>query len=247
MKWQAYVAVIFMAGAALLACSSSGGKKGSRAAGASSTATSTSTAKKNTAKPKTNKQTTDDEASCLGMTIDCDKQASGGGGDDSGDVTGEETSTVDDTSTTTTTDDGLDDGNSGVAEAADPDKEYFASILNPEQKETCHAQGMPFFRDHGDGGVNSGTGGRCYDGATYPPAYSCDRAGIASVSSSPELKAALDQLEGEGWYIDDCGVFNQKPIILLACYTAGDDACRKIEDIDNKTLVIKSKVIKLGG
>lgn len=202
--------------------SDSGADTDSDAAGAADTTASTGT-----------------EAAAAG---DC---ATSSGGDGIGSSDG--TASADgDTDADMGTDTGTDTatGNNGVASGADPIKEAFEPYINPEEKKNCHDQGLAFYRDQDE----TNQYGRCYEGAQWPAPFECNREGVLKAfNNNAQVKTVLDKKDAEGWYYDDCGVMNGKPVVFFACYTKGDGVCVKIDDISPTTLSILGEVLRTGG
>jgi hypothetical protein len=175
-------------------------------------------------------------AASTAASDDC--SASSGGGDVGG---SDGTASADDD-----TDAGTDTaaGNNGVATGSEPIKEAFEPYVNPEEKKNCHDQGLAFYRDQDE----THQFGRCYDGAQWPAPFECNREGVLKAfNNNAQVKTVLDEKDAKGWYYDDCGVMNGKPVVFFACYTKGDGVCVKIDAIAPTTLSILGEVLRTGG
>lgn len=184
---------------------------------------------------------TDTEAATATDTSASDDCGASSGGDDIG---GSDGSASVDGGADAATDTGTATGNNGVAGGAEPIKEAFEPYVNPEEKKNCHDQGMPFYRDQDE----TNQYGRCYEGAQWPASFECNREGVLKAfNNNAQVKTVLDTKDAEGWYYDDCGVMNGKPVVFFACYTKGDGVCVKIDDISASTLSILGEVLRTGG
>lgn len=101
-------------------------------------------------------------------------------------------------------------------------------FVEPEAKLLCHDQGRPFFRKTDADNLY----GICDTSAGHPAPFACTYDGaLKAFNNSQTVKAFLDNKVAKGWYFDDCGVIDNRPVVYFACYTKGDNLCVKISEI----------------
>lgn len=100
-------------------------------------------------------------------------------------------------------------------EGMEPDAAFYEGALNPPELTACHDQGKMFDRESQ----------ACLT-AGYPATFKCDHAGVlAAFGNDPTVATELNSRDAGKWIYDQCGVLNNKPYVLLACFVTDDQDC----------------------
>lgn len=122
---------------------------------------------------------------------------------------------------------GTEGGEAEAGSDGDPENPDVVAALelleNPPELKTCHGQNNAFFRKERTGEPN----GYCETDVSYPAGFTCNRAGILTAfKNNSQVKSLLDEYEAAGYFYDQCGERNGKPVVYMACFTnGGADDC----------------------
>lgn len=134
-----------------------------------------------------------------------------------------------DTETDTDTDSDSDsdsDSSSDCGDDGDYENEYtdgYEELLNPPELEECHDKGKVYDRKNGE----------CHKAKIAE--FSCDRSGVIEAFKKVGVDAGsrLSEIEGDGYKIDQCGIYEKEPIVYFIKQgeITGDSASLKIKKL----------------
>lgn len=125
-----------------------------------------------------------------------------------------------------------------------PSGEVYQAVLTPPALEACHVQNKIYDRESQ----------ACHATATYPAAFTCDRAGVLKAfNDDADVAAELTRRETAKFLYDQCGVKNSQPYVSFVCFTTPDQnceanpICKPLSELDVEEVLICTGSISVGG